>query len=290
MKFKRNVKNSAYIHITLQFILLIWSTDRIIGSKHNAFKFNSSPKYILKDEHFKFTRTAYNVTIPENSIGKTYATPKSHDERIGIKIQKSCNILYRIFSGDRDKLFKAEERIVGNFAFLAIRTRTSNVILNREKNEEYVLKIKALVSCPEHKPNHSYEDDCLINVLVLDRNDLSPLFYPTEYSVTISEDLPMHSSIVQVTAEDADLGLNGEIYYSFLDDSPYFSVHPSTGVISNIRQLEHLGDQLFEIFVLAIDRGSAMNYYNHQSSKARVHIKVEKVSLSILYYYKANTI
>ncbi|KAM7357712.1 FAT atypical cadherin kugelei isoform 3-T4 [Cochliomyia hominivorax] len=228
---------------------------------------------------FKFTRNVYNVTIPENSIGKTYAKSKLHDDKIGIEIPKKCNVNFRIISGDKDKLFKAEERIVGNFVFLAIRTRTSNVVLNREKNEEYVLNIKALISCTENKQKYSYEDECKMYLQVLDRNDLSPLFYPTEYFVTTTEDLPIHSSILSVTAEDADLGLNGEIYYSFLDENQYFVIHPSTGVISNVRLLEYLGDQQIDIVVLAVDRGSALSHYNHQSSRAKVHINVQKTNL-----------
>ncbi|XP_037811069.1 fat-like cadherin-related tumor suppressor homolog, partial [Lucilia sericata] len=274
-------QNYAYtfqcISIVLKLLVLSWSIVQTSCSAHNDWNSNSVEK--VKENIFKFTRNAYNVTIPENSIGKTYAKPKVYDYRIGIEIQKRCAVNFRIVSGDKDKLFKTEERIIGNFAFLAIRTRTSNVVLNREKNEEYVLNIKAFISCPEIKPKLTYEDECTMYLQVLDRNDLSPLFYPTEYSATISEDLPIHSSILTVTAEDADLGLNGEIYYSFLDDSPYFVIHPSTGVISNVRLLEHLGDQQLEIVVLAVDRGSALNHYNHQSSKAKVHISIQKTNL-----------
>ncbi|KNC25725.1 putative Fat-like cadherin-related tumor suppressor [Lucilia cuprina] len=265
------------IPIVLKLLVLLLYIVQASCSAHNDWNSKSVEKD--KENIFKFTRNAYNVTIPENSIGKTYAKPKVYDYKIGIEIQKRCAVNFRIVSGDKDKLFKTEERIIGNFAFLAIRTRTSNVVLNREKNEEYVLNIKAFISCPEIKPKLSYEDECTMYLQVLDRNDLSPLFYPTEYSATISEDLPIHSSILTVTAEDADLGLNGEIYYSFLDDNPYFVIHPSTGVISNVRLLEHLGDQQLVIVVLAVDRGSALNHYNHQSSKAKVHINIQKTNL-----------
>lgn len=277
MKLQRNAINTFQcIPKVLLLLLFSWPIVQISGSVHHNLK--SLTKENNSNNVFKFTRHVYNVTIPENSIGKTYAKPKFFDYKIGVEIQKRCNINFRIISGDKDKLFKAEERIIGNFAFLAIRTRTSNVVLNREKNEEYVLNIKAFISCPESKQKYTYEDDCIIYLHVLDRNDLSPLFYPTEYFATISEDLPIHSSIISVTAEDADLGLNGEIYYSFLDENPYFAIHPSTGVISNVRLLENLGDQQLDIVVLVVDRGSALSHYNHQSSKAKVHIVIQKVN------------
>lgn len=286
MKLQRYAEQHQYILIVLQILLLLWCTSQTSCNSYNDSKLKTTSKD-TRNHFFKFTKRTYNVTIPENSIGKTYAKPILYEHKIGLEIQKRCNVVFKIVSGDRDKLFKAEERIVGNFAFLAIRTRTSNVVLNREKNEEHILNIKALVSCPELKQKYSYEDECKIYLQVLDRNDLSPLFYPTEYSVTIPEDLPIHSSIIKVSAEDADLGLNGEIYYSFLDDSPYFAIHPSTGEITNIRQLEHLGDKQIEIIVLAIDRGSALGHYNHQSSKAKVSVVIEKVSTKQFQYFES---
>ncbi|XP_065362033.1 fat-like cadherin-related tumor suppressor homolog [Calliphora vicina] len=278
MRLQRYANTFQCISTVLKILLILWSIVQTSCSAHYDLKTKIVSK-VKGNNIFKFTRNAYNVTIPENSIGKTYAKQKLYDYRIGIDIQKKCNVIFRIISGDRDKLFKAEERIVGNFAFLAIRTRTSNVVLNREKNEDYVLNVKALISCPENKQKQSYEDECVMYLQVLDRNDLSPLFYPPEYSVTISEDLPVHSKILSVTAEDADLGLNGEIYYSFLDDNTYFAIHPSTGVISNVRLLEHLGDQQLDIVVFAVDRGSALSHYNHQSSKAKVHLNIQKTNL-----------
>lgn len=281
MKLKRDAYEKQCTVKILDFILLLLYFIQTFCYGYDYKTRNASAT--IQQTVFVFTKKVYNVTIPENSIGKTYATAKYYDDRIGIEIKKNCNTIFRITSGDRDKLFKAEERIVGNFAFLALRTRTSNVVLNREKNEEYVLNVKANISCLKSDQKHTYEDECLINIQVLDKNDLTPLFYPAEYSVSIPEDLPIHNSIVKVTAEDADLGMNGEIYYSFLDDNAYFSIHPSTGIMSTLKPLEHLGGQQFDLIVLAVDRGSGVNNFNHHSSKAKVHINIERVSSSHLY-------
>ncbi|KAL9905398.1 fat-like cadherin-related tumor suppressor homolog isoform X2 [Glossina fuscipes] len=288
MKIKRNVEIWTYKDIMSGWALFliicckIQSTylDQTVSLAKSTKKFaNNDEKLLHNRNQLKFERSTFNVTIPENSIGKTYAISKLHEDRIGLKIRKNCDVRFRIISGDRDKLFKAEERIVGNFAFLAIRTRTSNVVLNREKNEEYLLKIKAIITCSENAITLNYETDCLMHVQVLDRNDLSPLFFPIEYSVTVTEDLPIHSNIIKVTAEDADLGINGEIYYSFLNDNDYFAVHPTTGVISNVRQLTTISIKKLELVVLANDRGSIINHHNHQSSKARVYIQIKESNL-----------
>ncbi|XP_061389779.1 fat-like cadherin-related tumor suppressor homolog [Musca vetustissima] len=282
MKIKLNVHMLTCTYtVVLHLIVVLWRVVQVCYADQLEYiyppKIRSHQQYNTYKIDFK--KREYNVTIPENSIGRTYATPTSYDEKIGLEIPNSCNTAFRIISGDRDKLFKAEERTVGNFAFLAIRTRTSNVVLNREKNEDYNFKVKALVTCIENGSNILLEAECTINLQVLDRNDLSPLFYPTEYSATIFEDIPVHSSIIKVTAEDADLGLNGEIYYSFLESNPYFVIHASSGVISNVRPLINMGGTTLEITVLAVDRGSAMLHHNHQTSKAKVLINIEKSNL-----------
>ena len=188
---------------------------------------------------FRFTLPLYNVSIPENSIGKTYVVP---EERMGIKLaspDSNLDIRFRIMSGDRDKFFKAEERTVGDFCFLLIRTRTGNVdVLNRERKDRYVLEVRATLNRGDGKNRVAImEADTTVVVTILDTNDLNPLFYPTEYEATVTEDTPLHRSILRVIAEDADLGRNGEIYYSFAEETDQFAVHPVSGVITLTRPL-----------------------------------------------------
>lgn len=198
-----------------------------------SFKDDAKPEV----EKFRFTRPLYNVSIPENSIGKTYVVP---DERMGIKLASAdsdVDIKFRIVSGDRDKFFKAEERTIGDFCFLLIRTRTSNVdVLNRERKDRYVLEVRATSNGYDGK-NGAAIADATVVVTILDTNDLNPLFYPIEYETTVMEDTPLHRSILRVIAEDADLGRNGEIYYSFAEETDQFAVHPVSGVITLTRPL-----------------------------------------------------
>ncbi|XP_055595283.1 fat-like cadherin-related tumor suppressor homolog isoform X3 [Uranotaenia lowii] len=227
---------------------------------------------------FQFAHAIYNVSIPENSVGKTYAVQPPNEDRMGIYVTPEMDVKYKIVNGDKDKFFKAEERLVGDFAFLAIRLRTSNVVLNREKGDSYRLEVKATATKREGKNRIPLEADTIIDVKVLDTNDLSPLFYPTEYSVTIPEDTPLHKSILRVIAEDADLGLNGEIYYSILDETEQFAVHPTTGVITLTRPLKFTERSLHELTVTANDRGIGSTSRS-QTSKARVKIKILQVNL-----------
>ena len=89
-----------------------------------------------KDRHpLVFTRTRYNASIYENNIGKSYVTAES--ERMGIQLSSATatpqpDIRYRIVAGDKNKLFRAESRLVGDFSFLLLRTRTGQV---KKKNQ-----------------------------------------------------------------------------------------------------------------------------------------------------------
>ena len=56
--------------------------------------------------------------------------------------------------------------------------------------------------------------------------------------MNVPEDTPLHRSIAQVKADDADLGVNGEVYFSLADvSSEQFAVHPLTGVLTLTRPL-----------------------------------------------------
>lgn len=243
----------------------------------------SSSSPISIPYQFQFAHSNYNVSIPENSLGKTNAIQPPNEDRMGIYITPELSdVKYRIVGGDKDKIFKAEERIVGDFAFLVLRTRTGNVVLNREKDDHYKLEVRATGTKREGKTKLFYEADTIVNVRVQDTNDLSPLFYPTDYAVTIPEDTPLHKSILRVIAEDADLGVNGEIYYSLLDETEQFSVHPTSGAITLTRPLKFAERSVHELTVVANDRGrSSTTIVNriNQASKAKVKIKVKQVSV-----------
>lgn len=237
---------------------------------------------IDRNIHFRFTQQLYNVSIPENSVGKVYASLPPGAERMGIQIKQNTlsDIRYKIVEGDRDRFFKAEDKTVGDFCFLFIRIRTgNNDVLNRERKDKYVLEVRATATQRDGKQKITLETDTSVVVTVSDTNDLNPLFYPTEYNATVPEDTPVHTSILKVLAEDADLGRNGEIYYSFADDTDQFAVHPMTGVITLSRPLRYNEGTYHELTVYGQDRGALFRSGSGSISKAHVRIRVKKVNL-----------
>ncbi|XP_017769468.1 PREDICTED: fat-like cadherin-related tumor suppressor homolog isoform X4 [Nicrophorus vespilloides] len=236
----------------------------------------------ISDIEFRFTRSIYNVSIPENSVAKTYAAPDPGEERIGIPIRQNSlsDIRYKIVSGDKDKFFKAEDKLVGDFCFLFIRTRTgNNDVLNRERKDRYLLEVRATATRKDGKQKVILETAAQVVVTVLDTNDLNPLFYPYDYNATVYEDMPVHKSILRVIAEDADLGRNGEIYYSFAEETYQFAIHPISGVISLSRPLRYNESTYHELTVIGQDRGAIFRSGSSMTSKAKVRIRVKKVNL-----------
>lgn len=165
----------------------------------------------------QFTHFQYNVTVHENSAAKTYV---GHSVKMGVYITNPLwELRYKIVSGDNENLFKAEEYVLGDFCFLRIRTKGGNTaILNREVKDHYNLIVKAV------EKNSNAEARTKVRVQVLDTNDLRPLFSPTSYSVSLPENTAIRTSIARVSATDADIGTNGEFYYSFKDRTDRKSV------------------------------------------------------------------
>uniref|UniRef100_A0AAV2MLZ1 Cadherin domain-containing protein n=1 Tax=Knipowitschia caucasica TaxID=637954 RepID=A0AAV2MLZ1_KNICA len=217
----------------------------------------------------KFTHSLYNTTIFENSAPRTYVeTPI----KMGIQLKDLLwDIKFNIVSGDDDELFQAEAIQVGDFAFLRIKTQvTYSASLNREVRDIYALTVEASESISDLKAKTK------VIVRVEDTNDLKPLFYPASYHVAISEDSSLQSSVVTVSATDADLGSNAKFYYSFTTRSHPFSVDPFTGAVSLFKKLNHTRHEKYDLTVLAEDRTKKISGVQKFGNVARVVVTVQK--------------
>ncbi|NWR67275.1 PCDG7 protein, partial [Bucorvus abyssinicus] len=98
-----------------------------------------------------------------------------------------------------------------------------------------------------------------IRVSVLDANDNAPVFRPAEYIVHVPEDVPVGSTLVTVTATDADEGMNGYVKYSMkkaTDTAPeIFHLDSETGVITLVHSLDFEEGDSYELEVQARDGG-----------------------------------
>lgn len=226
---------------------------------------------MVRAASMQFTHSVYNATIYENSAAKTYL--ESHT-KMGIYItDPTWEIRYKIISGDNENLFKAEDYLLGDFSFLRIRTKGgSTAILNREVKDHYILTVKA------SERNTNLECRARVKVQVLDTNDLRPLFSPTSYSISLPENTAIRTSVAKVTATDADIGTNGEYYYSFRAWTDMFAVHPTSGVVTLTGKLDYSETKLYELEILAVDRGMKLYGSSGFSSMAKLTVRVEQAN------------
>uniref|UniRef100_A0A8C2WRQ2 FAT atypical cadherin 2 n=1 Tax=Cyclopterus lumpus TaxID=8103 RepID=A0A8C2WRQ2_CYCLU len=219
----------------------------------------------------RFTHHLYNATINENSAPRTFVeTPV----KMGIEVTDPFwQIEYDVVSGDDDGLFQAVAVQVGDFCFLRIKTRSSNSAqLNREVRDAYTLTVAATEN------TFDFQAKTKVSVKVLDTNDLKPLFYPASYNEAIREDTPVKSSVVRVSATDADIGSNAQFYYLFTSRAHPFAVDPFTGTVSLVKKLNRTRTTRYDLTVLAEDRTKKISGVQKFGNVARVTINVQKTS------------
>ncbi|NXG59488.1 PCDG2 protein, partial [Hemiprocne comata] len=98
-----------------------------------------------------------------------------------------------------------------------------------------------------------------IRVAVLDANDNAPVFSAAEYSVRVAEDVPVGSTLLTLTATDADEGRYGHVKYALKKitekASKIFQLDSETGAITLVRSLDFEEGDSYELVVQAHDGG-----------------------------------
>lgn len=102
--------------------------------------------------------------------------------------------------------------------------------LDREEKAMYTLNAKVL----DRKTNAELEPDTEFNIKIHDINDNAPKFAKEIYFASVPEMSDVGTSVVTVTASDADdqtYGNSAKLVYSILQGQPYFSVDSENGTI-----------------------------------------------------------
>ncbi|XP_066446738.1 protocadherin gamma-B1-like isoform X8 [Eleutherodactylus coqui] len=111
----------------------------------------------------------------------------------------------------------------------------------------------------------------LITIIVTDFNDNVPVFTQDVYKVSVKENIPVNSTILQVSASDEDEGVNAQITYSFRTTAnnilQTFTLNSRNGEINTKGLLDYEISRLYEISVLAKDGGGL-------AAKAKVLVEI----------------
>ena len=207
--------------------------------------------YILdvNDNSPVFTPSSANLSISESSsISSTFTLGQVTDLDLTQFSVQRCDLV----SGNVGGAFRlVTSRRPGGGLNLQL---VLNATLNYESTPSYDLEIRAVDG---GQPPRSA--DLPVRISVIDMNDNKPQFNQSIYSVTISGNTAVGTSVFQVTATDRDSGENGRISYS-LDrhqgsQSLDFDVASDTGVISVRSALNITVRQSYVLVVVASDHG-----------------------------------
>lgn len=159
---------------------------------------------------------------------------------------------YAIVSGNTNNAFRlSSHRERDDVLYLDLQI---NGFLDRETVPEYSLVIEAYDG---GKP--PLKGSMLVNITIQDVNDNQPLFDQTRYFANIAENATVGTSVIQVSAVDADAGSNGKVEYSInrrqSDKDSMFSIDSQTGLIAINKPLDFETKEVHELVVVARDHG-----------------------------------
>ncbi|KAK9539642.1 hypothetical protein VZT92_002145 [Zoarces viviparus] len=118
----------------------------------------------------------------------------------------------------------------------------------------------------------------LLKISVADSNDNSPIFDKSSYVISLPENAPVGTFLIDLNATDADDGTNAKIIYSFSSHvSPKimetFKINPDSGRLTLIRRVDYETVSSYDIDVQAQDMGP-----NSMPAHCKILVKVVDVN------------
>eukprot|EP00069_Balaena_mysticetus_P017270 bmy_10540T0 len=119
-------------------------------------------------------------------------------------------------------------------------------------------QIDLMAHCPH---NDTYLGSMVsVNIQVKDVNDNRPVFEADPYKAVLTENMPVGTSVIQVTANDQDTGNDGQVSYRLPVDPgsnihELFAIDSETGWITTLQELDCETSQIYHFYVVAYDHG-----------------------------------
>uniref|UniRef100_F6ZD41 Uncharacterized protein n=1 Tax=Xenopus tropicalis TaxID=8364 RepID=F6ZD41_XENTR len=167
----------------------------------------------------------YEIVVPENTVRDTAVVTVKATSLLG-----DPRVTYNLEEG-----LVPESNMPVRFYLTVNREEGSASVLiaeplDYETTKNFILTIRAQNVAPV--PLAAFTT---VYINVTDVNDNVPFFTSSIYEASVTEGLGLGTFVLQVSATDQDLGLNGEITYSILEDRNgdhvLFHIDPQTGSI-----------------------------------------------------------
>ncbi|XP_028314891.1 protocadherin alpha-8-like [Gouania willdenowi] len=219
----------------------------------------------VNDNAPKFPEENSTLEVFESAIvGSRFQIEGANDLDVGLNSLQS----YKLNHNQYFRLETEEFGEEGKLPFLVLQKP-----LDREHTATHYLQLTATDG--GKPPKYATFN---ITIFVSDINDNSPVCDKPKYIVTTRENAPIGTFLLTVKASDADEGANGEVEYSLRSKvrgitPEIFEINSKTGKITVKRALNYEEKQMYEIKVLAADRGAVS-----LSTLCNVVVKVEDVN------------
>lgn len=195
----------------------------------------------------KFPKDLYTTSVAENSRIGTYVSGLEGVFAIDLDSGKNSVQKYSIVAGNEAEKFEVNFLELSGVKFLRLKTKA---VIDREETPFFVLTVQV-----EDGGNPTLSSTTQVRINILDENDQTPKFEPPIYSVSVSENVALGTSVLQVKAFDADTATNAEVYYYFQPEHDFFTVHAHTGIVETACELNFQKGNSFDLRVFAVDRG-----------------------------------
>ncbi|XP_056238326.1 protocadherin alpha-8-like isoform X10 [Seriola aureovittata] len=200
----------------------------------------------VNDNYPSFSANSQSIEIAESTLpGSKFLVLSAYDADVG----KNGISTYKLNQN-------------GHFSLLVNKGESvsAELILQKplDREKQPVIKL-TLTAVDGGTPLKSGTSQIIINIL--DVNDNIPLFTKSLYKTSISENVPLGTTVITVTATDADEGPNGDISYSLSSKDQdhvlqMFQIDEHTGLLTVKGKIDFEDHPAFEIRVQASDKGS----------------------------------
>ncbi|XP_056456167.1 protocadherin-19 isoform X2 [Gadus macrocephalus] len=201
----------------------------------------------LNDNAPRFPTSHIDIEISENaSPGTRFPLEGASDPDSGVFGVQSYSIT-------PNELFGLEIKTRGDGSKIAELVVLKS--LDRETQSHYSYEISA-----EDGGDPPKIGAVQLNIKVTDSNDNNPVFDESVYTVSVMENSPGNTLVIDLNATDPDEGTNGEVAYSFNSyvtekTREVFKIDSRTGVITVHGELDYENAQIYELDVQAKDLG-----------------------------------
>ncbi|KAL1394428.1 hypothetical protein pipiens_003054 [Culex pipiens pipiens] len=217
-----------------------------------------------------FEKSEYSIKVIESTPSNSQIVQVT---AVDADTGNNARLTYRILGDDQrqrsGKSTSSDEHvpdifgIFPNSGWIYLRTK-----LDRELQERY--NITVIVS-DNGVPTLTATTHVIVTVL--DANDNSPIFPKQLYEFEIEENMRRGSVIGQVTASDADTGINAVVRYSLIPSNSSFQINPVSGEITTRDSLDRETKSDYDLVVEARDQGTP-----YRSSRISIKVKILDVN------------